>query len=107
MRRVPPAALCRLAAVDPVQSCYSLYSRISLSSQATTSAGAGPACEQQIASHSSTLQIYHKLQVVLAEPETIEALPREETGRHTSSRSRKVLQVTYTPPAIIVLVVPI
>ncbi|KAA6423524.1 MAG: 50S ribosomal [Trebouxia sp. A1-2] len=62
MKRVHLAAFSRLAAVDPVQTCYSLYSRIGLSSQATTS----------------------------AEPETIEALLREDTGRHTSNRFRKV-----------------
>ncbi|DBA78857.1 hypothetical protein WJX77_002125 [Trebouxia sp. C0004] len=61
MKRVHSAALRRLAAVDPVQICYSLHSRIGLSSQATTS----------------------------AEPETIEALYREDTGRHTSHRLRK------------------
>lgn len=66
-----------------------------------------PDASSKLASHSSTLQIDNKPQVVLAEPETIEALPREETGRHMSSRSRKVLQVTYTLPAVIVLVVPV
>ena len=66
-----------------------------------------PHASSKLASHSSTLQVYHEPQVVPAEPETIEALPREETGRHTSSRSRKVLQVTYTPPAVNVLVVTI
>lgn len=61
MRRLPALAAGRLAAVDPVQSCYSLYSRIGLSSQATTS----------------------------AEPETIEAFSREDTGRHFCNRMRK------------------
>lgn len=61
MRRVAAVATGRLAAVEPVQACPSVSARVALSSQATTSAA----------------------------PETIEALYRAETGRHTCNRLRK------------------